>query len=487
MSRSWRALAEGCAWAVSALSGLGNWPKDKHGSNGSDRIGAYSPLTSSKWMAVVGVVVLAFAPATALGRSSHCPPLVPQLKTKEATAPARATAPAMQVLAFGAGYSDVNGSASVRTLQRRLATEGYAPGRIDGLYGPRTERAVISFQAAHGLQVDGIAGPHTFAVLRQVGARATTHPARTLSNPSAATTHRCTAPAGGTRHPRRRPAKARPRSASGRNAARRARHAPGSNPVVGWVLLIVALGGAVLLATIAGKRFQRRAAPEAAASANSQPQSDGNGRRSPINPVSSTGVRLDEERFNGARDVFRHAWLLERQGDLDGALAAYRQADQLGHPGAACNLGVMLEERGDLDGAEAAYRRSAKRSQPSGAFNLAALLEQRGALEEALAAYRRADLLGHAGAACNLGVLLEQQGDLDGAEAAYCRADARGEASGTFNRGVILERRGEVAAALAAFQRAASIGPPDVRSVAHAAAAELSAGVDRERRGLHRG
>ena len=54
----------------------------------------------------------------------------------------------------------------VRSLQRRLDGAGYSPGPIDGRYGPRTEQAVERFQSAHGLRVDGIAGPLTLAALR---------------------------------------------------------------------------------------------------------------------------------------------------------------------------------------------------------------------------------------------------------------------------------------------------------------------------------
>ena len=35
----------------------------------------------------------------------------------------------------------------------------------DGVYGPATRRAVISFQSAHGLIVDGIVGPQTLGAL----------------------------------------------------------------------------------------------------------------------------------------------------------------------------------------------------------------------------------------------------------------------------------------------------------------------------------
>jgi peptidoglycan hydrolase-like protein with peptidoglycan-binding domain len=65
-------------------------------------------------------------------------------------------------------YPGTAGS-TVRVLQRRLARAGDAPGPIDGRYGPLTERAVERFQAAHGLAVDGIAGPRTWAALSTPG------------------------------------------------------------------------------------------------------------------------------------------------------------------------------------------------------------------------------------------------------------------------------------------------------------------------------
>lgn len=54
----------------------------------------------------------------------------------------------------------------VRRLQRALRDGAYAPGPVDGLYGPLTEGAVRRFQQAHGLTSDGVVGPRTRAVLR---------------------------------------------------------------------------------------------------------------------------------------------------------------------------------------------------------------------------------------------------------------------------------------------------------------------------------
>ena len=49
----------------------------------------------------------------------------------------------------------------VVALQERLNTLGFAAGRVDGRFGPETERAVRSFQRSYGLPGDGSVGPET--------------------------------------------------------------------------------------------------------------------------------------------------------------------------------------------------------------------------------------------------------------------------------------------------------------------------------------
>ena len=51
----------------------------------------------------------------------------------------------------------------VRNIQTRLKNWGYLNGRVDGIYGAKTEEAVKSFQRKNGLTPDGIAGPATLA------------------------------------------------------------------------------------------------------------------------------------------------------------------------------------------------------------------------------------------------------------------------------------------------------------------------------------
>jgi peptidoglycan hydrolase-like protein with peptidoglycan-binding domain len=53
-----------------------------------------------------------------------------------------------------------------------LAAVGHDPGPADGLWGPRTQAAVVAFQSAHGLAPDGIIGPLTLRQLDQADATA---------------------------------------------------------------------------------------------------------------------------------------------------------------------------------------------------------------------------------------------------------------------------------------------------------------------------
>lgn len=58
-------------------------------------------------------------------------------------------------------FREGNRGEEVRQIQQRLAGWGYDIGAIDGIYGPKTKKAVIQFQKKYGLQPDGIAGPLT--------------------------------------------------------------------------------------------------------------------------------------------------------------------------------------------------------------------------------------------------------------------------------------------------------------------------------------
>jgi DNA invertase Pin-like site-specific DNA recombinase/peptidoglycan hydrolase-like protein with peptidoglycan-binding domain len=74
-------------------------------------------------------------------------------------------------LARGAGFGSADDAKRVRSLQRTLRRLGWSPGPVDGLFGPRTEAAVVRFQRSAGLAVDGIVGPRTGRELRQAEPR----------------------------------------------------------------------------------------------------------------------------------------------------------------------------------------------------------------------------------------------------------------------------------------------------------------------------
>jgi peptidoglycan hydrolase-like protein with peptidoglycan-binding domain len=414
--------------------------------------------------------------------------------------------PAAVVLYPGTGYTR-RGSGPVRALQRRLAAAGYTPGPIDGRYGPRTEQSVKRFQAAHRLEVDGVAGPQTLAHL---GTRRTS--SRVSRSPRPAGSH----------HPANRSSvgeRPRPHAAhrqTGRATApsNGARHSTSPRLLAVLIALATALG--LVAIAFAGRRRNRRSAAVAAltnGASRGRPSRAINGR-----PITTTTPKQDHgepgeagqplragnpaeagqpvrvgnpgeagetlrarkpaPQGHGQSDeadrLFRRALALEEKGELSGAVAAYQRADQLGHRTAASNLGVLFEQHGDPATAEACYRRAAQRGDADGAFNLALLLGERGDHLGALEAYERADELGHGTAAANLGVLLGEHGDLVAAEACFRRADQRGDAHGAFNLAVLLGQRGDHGAALEAYGRAAQLGNGEIAERARTAAIDLT-------------
>ncbi len=408
----------------------------------------------------------------------------------------------------GAGYA-VNGSRPVRALQRRLARAGFHPGPVDGLYGPLTGQAVRRFQSAHGLSVDGVAGPRTLTRLSNDASsrprpshRAAHKPTRTAPAP-----HR-------TGHKRPTPATRTPAGVAKPQAQNRPSHGPGFGTI-----LLICLGIAALVAVLLGVGRHMRsgrvtappeppagetpdASPAPVAVATSSPPSnvgkaqDGaetpdeadtpHDDRQSMNGVDLTpaviasngqdgppreggpprehgspredGPPTDQDDLVGAFD--RGGELAER-GDFAGAEDAYRYAAQAGHGDAASNLGVLLEQRGDLESAEAAYRRADALGRAVGALNLGGLLAQRGDVAGAVAAYRRAAERGNASAAMNLGAMLADRGDIVGAEAAFRQA-ADGGSDGAVSRlGELLERRGDLGGAEAVYRRACELGDAD--------------------------
>jgi len=89
--------------------------------------------------------------------------------------------------------------------------------------------------------------------------------------------------------------------------------------------------------------------------------------------------------------------------DFDRALDHLRFADRSGDPEGARELGLALKARGDVAGAEAAFRRADERGSASGSLALGLLLrDQRNDPQGAEAAFQRAEQRGHPKGALNL-------------------------------------------------------------------------------------
>ncbi|MBM7582270.1 N-acetylmuramoyl-L-alanine amidase [Caldicoprobacter guelmensis] len=76
--------------------------------------------------------------------------------------------PATQSVLYGNGYRTLKfgmRGLDVSRLQSALKQQGYFYANVTGYYGKVTENAVIAFQKAKGLRIDGIAGPQTQRVL----------------------------------------------------------------------------------------------------------------------------------------------------------------------------------------------------------------------------------------------------------------------------------------------------------------------------------
>lgn len=64
----------------------------------------------------------------------------------------------------------------VAELQSLLARIGFDSGRVDGIFGPATKRALEDFQHNCGLYVDGVSGPDTVKALQVVARQSGTGP-----------------------------------------------------------------------------------------------------------------------------------------------------------------------------------------------------------------------------------------------------------------------------------------------------------------------
>lgn len=216
-------------------------------------------------------------------------------------------------------------------------------------------------------------------------------------------------------------------------------------------------------------------------------------------------------------------FLLEQEGDLEGAEEAYRQGAESTDPvigaqaarylgdlqlqrgdvtaardsyrramesegedgiGAASSLASLLAASGDIEGLQEAIRLAHPRLSPAAALSLGQLLEDRGEVEEAKDAYKRAISSGHPDLApagwVNLGMILENEHDFEGAKKAFQQAIDSGHPDwstrGAGALGVLLERTGDIEGAKVAYRKAAESTNEEVVSVAEGRLRSLEAG-----------
>jgi peptidoglycan hydrolase-like protein with peptidoglycan-binding domain len=55
---------------------------------------------------------------------------------------------------------------AIEQIQQALIGKRFAPGSLDGEFGPHTSAAVVAFQLSQGLTPDGEVGPQTAKALR---------------------------------------------------------------------------------------------------------------------------------------------------------------------------------------------------------------------------------------------------------------------------------------------------------------------------------
>jgi len=138
------------------------------------RIKDHLPLTPrARLLGVVGfgilvllLIGLAAGGVFSGGSSRKTNNTTPPTTTNGPTTPTTTTTPKPTVTAPTVALKPGDTGAQVKDLQRSLASLGYAPGKIDGVYGTKTTDAVKSFQKAEGLVEDGVVGPKTLAALQ---------------------------------------------------------------------------------------------------------------------------------------------------------------------------------------------------------------------------------------------------------------------------------------------------------------------------------
>jgi len=179
---------------------------------------------------------------------------------------------------------------------------------------------------------------------------------------------------------------------------------------------------------------------------------------------------------------------LKDRGDIDTAIAHYRQAIELrpSYAEAHYNLGRLLAEKGQLDEAVTHYSKALE-TNPADAEahnNLGTTLFASGRVNDAIAHYRRALAIqpDYADAACNLASALLSSGDLDGAIVHYsaCLAQSPNQLEAHYNLASALLRTGRTDEAIPHYRKVLELRPDNADAHANLGSAFLAKGLVRE-------
>jgi Putative peptidoglycan binding domain len=128
-------------------------------------IGRIDRRVAAAVASLVVLVLVALAAAGVFTGSRHRAATLPASTPTRPTTTTAASKPVAPPPAPSTTLKPGDHGAQVTTLQRALASLGFSPGKVDGVYGPATQRAVERFQRSEHLTPDGVLGPKTLRAL----------------------------------------------------------------------------------------------------------------------------------------------------------------------------------------------------------------------------------------------------------------------------------------------------------------------------------
>jgi hypothetical protein len=139
--------------------------------DGPERRPSWAPTIDRRIVVVVASLIVLLLVGLAAGgvfSGGSATPPAPTSSPTGTTPVTTAATTAPQTPKLPAPATTLNPGATgtqVAVLQRALASLGFSAGKVDGVYGPVTKKAVTRFQRSARLTADGIFGPVTLRAL----------------------------------------------------------------------------------------------------------------------------------------------------------------------------------------------------------------------------------------------------------------------------------------------------------------------------------